>query len=74
LKPLIDAPTTTTDETPIMMPISVRNARIFCAKIERSAIRAASAKKEYTCLMSALGSITVRAAEKFREKLKFVHS
>jgi hypothetical protein len=37
------APTTTTDATPMMMPMSVRNARSLCAKMDCKAMRAASA-------------------------------
>ena len=42
LSPLIEAPTTTTDATPMMIPIRVRNERSLWAKIDRSAILAAS--------------------------------
>jgi hypothetical protein len=36
------APTTTTEATPMMMPMRVRNARSLCAKIDWMAIRVAS--------------------------------
>ena len=42
-RPEMAAPTTTTEATPMMMPIRVRNALSLCAKMDWSAIRAASA-------------------------------
>jgi len=40
--PLMAAPTTTTEETPMMMPIRVRKARSLWAKIDWRAIPTAS--------------------------------
>ena len=42
LSPLIEAPTTTTAATPMMIPIKVRKARSLCSSIDREAIQKAS--------------------------------
>jgi hypothetical protein len=41
-RPLIEAPTVTTDATPMMIPIKVKKARNLWAKIDCTAIRSAS--------------------------------
>jgi hypothetical protein len=40
--PLMQAPTTTTEATPMMMPIKVRKDRSLWARIDETAIRRAS--------------------------------